>query len=423
MSKARGWSGFAVLCIFAAIVFGAVTSEAAIDGAVDFGTDHPTDMSDHNTQLLPDAGSHAVAADYIGPNGDWASVEWDLATSGAGNYRLDVGMGIGASRQIEMLWVVDGVTNSSGTVVGSGDYEVVTNSYSVTVPGGVSTVHCIFDVVMGLTDLFDATLTLLPPPDNSVDFGSDHTADMDGNFVTLLPDAGSHAVYADYIAPNGIWASVEWDLGTSGAGNYRLDVGIGIDSTRFSEIRWVVDGVTNSSGTFAGSGAWANETNSYSVTVPGGVSMVHCIFQPVSGGMPDLLDATLTFLSPLDNSVDFGTDHTADMDGNFVTLLPDSGSHAVYADYITPNGDWASVEWYFGTAGAGNYTLDVTMGIGATRQIEMLWEVDGVTNSSGTVVGSGGWEMVTKSYSVTVPGGVSTVHCIFDVVMGFDRFV
>ena len=381
------------------------------DNAVDFGSDHDLDMASQGTRLIPD-GSHTVHADRIACNGDWASVEWDLATAGAGSYALQVGVGIGSGRHAEVLWVANGVTNSSGVLIGSSDYEEVTNLYSVTIPAGVTTIHCIFDDIAGQASVLDAAL--LGPTDNAVSFGTDHSADMAVHNV-VGPGWG---VAEPARIGLGAWGDeMTWDLATSGDGIYSLEAVLGIGTSRKMTVEWVVNGVTNSSGLLVGATAYEVVTKRYAVLVSGGASTVACrIYTPNEGvSTPYILSSTLH--GPGDNAVDFGSDHDLDMASQGTRLIPD-GSHTVHADRIACNGDWASVEWYLATSGVGEYSLDVGVGVGSSRKAEISWVVSGVTNFSGEFAGTTAYEETTKSYAVTIPGGVSLIRCVFDDTQG-----
>ena len=133
------------------------------DNAIRFGSDHVVDMASQGMTLIPD-GSHTIHPERINCNGDWASVEWHLATRGAGVYSLEAVVGLGSTRKAEIFWGVGGITNSSGEIAGVGDYQVLTNTYPVVVTAGVPTVHCVFDATQGLPAVIAATLGGGPPP-------------------------------------------------------------------------------------------------------------------------------------------------------------------------------------------------------------------------------------------------------------------
>ena len=382
------------------------------DNSVDFGSDHEIDMASQGTTLLPDAGSVTVDADRIACGGDWASVEWDLATAGAGQYALQVGVGIGSSRHAEVSWVVSGVTNFSGVLIGSSGYEEVTNLYAVTIPAGVSTIHCVFDDVLGQASVLDAAL--LGPMDNVVNFGTDYSGDM-AVHNTVGPGWG---VSEPTRMGLGAFADeMTWDLATSGDGSYSLEVVVGIGTSRKMTVEWVVNGVTNDAGLLVGVTGYEIVTNRYALLVSGGASVVECrIYTPNEAVSNPYIYSAMLY-GPGDNSVDFGSDHDADMASQGTTLLPDA-SHTVYADRIACNGDWASVEWYLAASGAGKYNLDVGVGIGSGRKAEISWVVNGVTNFSGEFAGTTGYEETTNSYLVVIPGGVSTIRCVFDDTLG-----
>jgi len=280
----------------------------------------------------------------------------------------------------------------------------------LTVPDGVSTIQLLLDGIEGLPSIFSSRLNG-GAPDSSVQFGSDHEDDMasqkaDGHDeVTMRPD---------HILINGPWTCLTWELATQGAGNYELEAVLGLGVNRRCEIFWSVDGVTNASGELAGFTNFDILTNRFQVTVPQGVSTIQLLLEGRTTGLASIYSSRL-YGGPLDNALQFGSDHEADMASHKVDGHEEV---AVLPDHISLNGDFATLTWELATQGAGSYTLDAVLGLGSDRRAELFWGVDGVTNSSGDLVVSNAFEIVERRYPVTVPDGVSTIQCLYDGLEG-----
>ena len=277
-------NGSAVLCVVLALTIGAVTSQAQVD-SVTFGTNHTADMTTHGVTV--GSGVHEPDRYRLAGFGDTAT--WNLAPAEAGNYALEATIGIGTGRKATIYWAVNCVTNSSGELVGSGDFEIVTKRFALRVTTG-AVVQCSISSKPGepgLPSIYSAALH--GPMDGVVLFGTDNSADMvthnvyDNGTITLLPD---------HILLNGDWASIEWEMAARGPGNYALEALVGVGTGRKAKLSWTAGEVRGTSGTLSGGSNFDKVTVGLSITVPNGVSAIRFVYDGIEG-LASIYNATL----------------------------------------------------------------------------------------------------------------------------------
>jgi hypothetical protein len=372
-----------------------------------FGTDNSVDMAAHS---VDDNGTVTASADRLALNGDFGLVEYELLAPEAGCYGLEVVAGIQTTRAYELFWVINGVTNSSGVITGAGGFEIAAEQFPVTIPSGALTVSLMFDSTLGQPSIYSSRL--IGPADATLLFGTDNSDDMAAHAVN---DNATVTASADRLALNGDFGLVNYKLVAPSAGVYTLEVVAGIQTTRAYELFYVIDSVTNSSGVITGAGGFEIATEQFSITIPAGALTIDLIFDSTLG-QPSIYSSRL--IGPADATLLFGTDNSDDMAAHAVN---DNATTTTFADRLLLNGDFGLVEWILvpGSAPArGTYTLEAVMGLQTTRKAELFWVVNGVTNSSGEEAGPGSFTILTNSYIVEIPAGVSKIELIFDSTLG-----